>query len=354
MKKSLAVFMITILYVLPLSVSAQRGVATQTKAGKYEATVIYDAVNEFKQTNYEGSNHKSHDAHYVTTLHIQFVSSQSVKAIRHGGMRANDGFTTILPQPDPQATGRFSYTHSGELHTVSNDGYDIHTDVKEEAGYSGSLTKAGYIDAEFPDTGDEITSAGAGAGGIGSGFFKKILNYEEYVKAPGESAMQARKRWAAPEIDTDCSQDGTGTGQLIMTGKKSDIAQSPETACSVDFPITSGSFGVMTKVLTPEEMERDHNPWAGAKFAGSFASGKYTITLAKPNKPKDLNTEIQNGVNIYSETLSFGLTLTLAGATAQLSSTTDLSNSNLWAEVLMPDEKLRSSVGKFANEHTTN
>lgn len=344
MKESLAVFMITILYALPLSILAQRRAAAQTKAGKYEATVIYDAVDDFKQTNYEGSNYKSYNTHYTTKLHIQFVSSQSVKATRH------DGTTSVVEPLQPQTTGRFSYSHSGEEHHVSNDGYDIHYDSKEESGYAGVLSKASSIDTEFPDTGDEILDAGAGAGGIGNGSFKRTINREEYVQAPGTSAMQARKRNAAPEIDTEC-QDGTSTGPLVMTSKKSDGAQPPETACSVDFPITSGSFNVMTKVLTQEEMDKGDGAWAGAKFVGSFASGKYTITLAKTNKPKNWNTEIQNGINTYSATLSFGVTLTLAGATAGIFSSDSTTNSSFLAEVLIPDDKLRFSLLKSAGEN---
>lgn len=322
---------------------AQRGNATQTKAGKYDATVIYDAIDEFKQTNYEGSNYKSYEAHYTTKLHVQFVTSQSVKAIRHAPS------TSIVEPLQPQTSGRFSYSHSGEEHHVSNDGYDIHYDSKEESGYTGVLSKAGGIDTEFPDTGDEMLNAGAGAGGTGNGSFKRTINREEYVQAPGTSAMQAKKRNAAPEIDTEC-QDGTNTGPLVMTGKKSDGAQPPESACAVDFPITSGSFNVTTKDLTQEEMDKDDGAWGGAKFAGSFASGKYSITLAKTIKPKNWNTEVKNGTNTYSETLSFGVNLTLAGATAEIFSPGDPSNSNLWAEVLMPDDKVYSLVRRSGSE----
>ncbi|HEX3102031.1 MAG TPA: hypothetical protein VHQ01_09580 [Pyrinomonadaceae bacterium] len=343
MRKILAVFVITILYVLPLSVMAQRGSAAQTKAGKYEATVIYDAVDEFKQTNYEGSNYKSYEAHYTTKLHVQFVSTESVKAIRHAPT------TSIVEPLQPQTTGRFSYSHSGEEHHVSNDGYDIHYDSKEESGYAGVLSQAGGIDTEFPDTGDEMLNAGAGAGGTGNGSFKRTINREEYFQEPGTSAMQAKKRKAAPEIDTDC-QDGTGTGPLILR-VKSASGQPPETACSVDFPITSGSFNVTTKVLTQEEMDKDEGTWAGAKFIGSFASGKYSITLAKTIKPKSWQTEAQNGTNTYSETLSFGVNLTLAGAVAEIFSPGDPSNSNLWAEVLMPDDKLRPAVVKSGSKN---
>ena len=42
------------------------------------------------------------------------------------------------------------------------------------------------------------------------------------------------------------------------------------------------------------------------------------------------------------------------GVTAEIFSPADQSNANLLAEVLMPDEKLRSSVGKFANVYNTN
>src|SRR4051794_2634208 len=105
MKKFLVVFIITILHVLPLSALAQRASKAQTKAGKYEATVIYDAVDDYKQTNYEGSNYKSYDAHYTTKLHIQFQSMQNVKAIRH------DGTTSIVEPLEPQTTGKFSYSH---------------------------------------------------------------------------------------------------------------------------------------------------------------------------------------------------------------------------------------------------
>lgn len=338
MKKILAVFVITILYLLPLSALAQRRGAAQKKAGKYEANVIYDAVNEFKQTNYEGSNHKSYDANYTTKLHVEFQSSQSVEAIRH------DGTTSIVEPLEPQATGKFTYTHSGEEHQVSNDGYDLHTDTKEEAGYNGVLSEAGAVSAEFADTGDVMLNAQASAGGIGNGFFKRTINREEYVQVPGTSASQARKKYAAPEIDTEC-QDGANTGPLVMSGN-SDSAKPPESACRVKFPVSSGAFNVFTKALSLTEMEQDEGTWAGAKFTGSFASGKYTITLAQTLKPKTWNTEIQNGTNTFSETLSFALTLTLAGATAVIFLPVDASDSNLLAEVSVIEDELRSSIRK--------
>jgi hypothetical protein len=345
MKKILAVFVITILYVLPLSVLAQKRAAAQTKVGKYEANVIYDAVNEFKQTNFEGSNYKSYDANYTTKLHVQFQSSEGVgKVIRH------DGTTSIVEPSEPQATGKFSYTHSGEEHHVSNDGFDLHYDSKEDASYSGVLSKAGAIGAEFPDTGDQMLNAQASAGGIGSGSFKRTINREEYVQVPGTSVSQSRKQYAKPEIDTEC-QDGTNTGPLVMSGNL-DSTKPSESACAVDFPITSGAFNVFTKAMTMEEMQQDEGTWAGAKSTGSFASGKYELTLAVTLKPKTWNTEIQNGINTYSETLSFAVTLTLGSATAEIISPANTTDSNLLAEVLMSEDRLRFSLLKSADENS--
>ena len=334
MKKILAVFVITILYALPLSALAQKRAAAQTKVGKFEAPVIYDAVNEFKQTNYEGSNYKSYDAHYTTKMHIQYqISERVAKVIRH------DGKTSIVEPQEPQATGKFSYTHTGEEHHTTNDGFDLHYDSKEDAAYSGVISKAGSVSAEFPDTGDAMLNAQASAGGIGNGFFKRTINREEYVQIPGTSVSQSRKQYAKPEIDTDC-QDGANTGPLVMSGNL-DSTQPPETACAVELAVSSGGFNVFTKVMTLDEMQQDEGTWAAAKSTGSFASGKYEVTLAQTIKPKTWNTEIQNGINTYSETLSFSVTLTLAGSTAELFSPVDASDSNLLAEVFMSEDKLR-------------
>lgn len=339
MKKILAVFLITTLYALPLSILAQKRAAAQTKSGKYEATVIYDAIDEFKQTNYEGSNYKSYDAHYTTKMHIQYQVSERVnKVIRH------DGTTSIVEPLEPQATGKFSYTHTGEEHHVTNDGFDLHYDSKEDANYSGVISKNASVSAEFPDSGDQMLNAQAAAGGIGNGSFKKTSNHEEYVQSPGASASQSRKQYAKPEIDTDC-QDGANTGPLVMTGNL-DSTQPPETSCAVELSAGVAGFNVFTKALTLDEMQQDEGTWAGAKSTGSFASGKYELTLAQTLKPKTWNTEIQNGVNTFSETLSFAVTLTLAGATAEIFSPDAALDSNLLAEVFTTEDRLSYSFGK--------
>jgi hypothetical protein len=340
MKKILAVFVITILYALPLSVLAQRKSAPQTKTGKYEATVIYDAVNEFNQNNTEGTNYKSYNAHYTTKMHIQYQVSERVnKIIRH------DGTTSIVEPLEPQAIGKFSYTHTGEEHHVTNDGFDLHYDSKEDAAYSGVISKDGSVSAEFPDTGDAMLNAQASAGGIGNGFFKRTINREEYVQIPGTSVSQSRKQYAKPEIDTDC-QDGANTGPLVMTGNL-DATQPPETACAVELAASSAGFNVFTKVMTLDEMQQDEGTWAAAKSTGSFASGKYEVTLAQTLKPKTWNTEIQKGTNTFSETLSFSVTLTLAGATAEISSPGSALDSNLLAEVFTTEDRMR--VTQFAD-----
>ena len=85
--------------------------------------------------------------------------------------------------------------------------------------------------------------------------------------------------------------------------------------------------------------------WAAAKSTGSFVSGKYEITLAQTLKPKTWNTEIQNGINTFSETLSFAVTLTLGGAkTAEIFSPDNSLDSKLLAETLTTDDKLRFSI----------
>ena len=326
MKKVLAIFVITILYLLPLMAFAQRRNFEQTKLGEYSADVTYDAVNEFTQTNYEGSNYKSLNRHYISKFHVQFHSSQRVKVMRH------DNTTSIVELLETKGKGAFSYIHSGEEQHVSTD--DLQYNSTEEANFNGMISEAGTISGDFPERGDVMETAQASAKGKGNGFYKKIINQENWVYNP--QTGQNSKKNAEPEIDNRCQSGGYGPTFLELNGE-ADVTRPPETACAAEF---ATSFQVMTRAASPEELKH-RGAWGAAAFEGSFVSGKYKVSLMMTNKPDEYNTEIQNGKNVFTETLTFMVTLTLAGATAEIFSADKNLNSDILAEALMPDDKLR-------------
>lgn len=325
MKKILTVFVIAILHMLPLSVLAQRRAGPQTKVGKYLVDVAYDGVSDYEST--APGNGKSHNARYTAKTHIGYQVSQLEKAIRH------DNTTSLVEPSEPSGSGSFSYTLTGEEHNVSSD--DLHYDSTEQASFHGTISKAGAVGAEFPDTGDEITSAGVSASGDGSGSYKKIVNREEW--AYNGQTGKNDKKIMPPETDTLCNA-GSDLGPVPIHIKSADpdTTRPPESACSVD--LTYGA-NVMVRPLTAEELNHQ-GAWGGGAFVGSWASGKYKLSLTATHRPADYQQTDTTEKRSFAETLSFTLTLNLAGAAASLGARPDLPDLAMIAEAPTLEDEL--------------
>ena len=327
MKKFLAVSIIAVLYLSPLAVFAQRRTAAQTKVGKYVANYTYDAVNEFVVTKSANSSDKSVEGHYTTKVHAQFESSQLVKAKRH------DGFVSIIEPLAPQGSGTYSYTHSGEEHVVSSD--DLHYDSTEESSFHGTVTEAGAIEMEFPDSGENVEFAAASVSGSGVGAYKET-NRSETWEFNGNTIKNEKKKTTA--TDNNC-QVGHNVGQLElqMLSNQPDSTKPPESGCAMKFTLGDN---IATSKPTDEEIQSG-KVLSGASFLGSFATGQYKVSLTVTNKPVDQNAEVDGGKNTFTETKALTVTLTLAGKTAELFSPDKTSDTGFLADALLPEDRLR-------------
>ena len=327
MEKFLAGSIITIFYLTPLASFAQRRSTEQTKAGKMTATYTYDAVNEFVETKSASSSGKSADGHYTTKVYAQFESSQLVKAKQH------DGFVSIIEPLAPQGSGTYSYMHTGEEHLVSSD--DLHHDSTEESSFKGTVTEAGAIEMEFPDSGENVQSAGATVSGTGAGAYKETSRSEEWTYNPA-TVKNEKKMTSA--TDNGC-QVGHNVGQLElqMLSDEPDSAKPPESGCGMKFSIGDN---IATRKPTDEEIQSG-TVSSGASFNGSFAAGQYKVSLTVTNKPVEQNTEVDGGKNTFTETKVFTVTLTLAGKTAELFAPDQTSDFGFLADALLPEDKLR-------------
>lgn len=328
MNKFLAVSIIAVLYLSPLAVFAQRRGVEQTKVGKYVANYTYDAVNEFEVNKAASSSEKSHNGHYTTKVHAQFESSQLVKAKLH------DGFVSIIEPLAPQGSGTYSITHSGEEHIVSSD--DLHFDSTEESSFKGTVTEAGAIQMEFPDTGENVESANAGVSGTGVGAFKKTIRSEHW-EFNGNTTKNEKK--TNTEIDNSCQiGDNYNVSPPGMVSERPDSTKPPESGCSITFTLGDN---IATRKPTDEESQSGKVS-SGASFLGSFAAGQYKISLTVTNKPIDQNTDVDGGKSTLTETVAFTVTLTLAGKTAQLVSPDKTSDFGFLAStLLLPEDRLR-------------
>ena len=327
MKKFLAVAIIAVLYISPLTVFAQRQSTAQTKVGKMTASYTYDAVNDFVEIKSANSSDKSVNGHYTTKVHAQFESSQLVKAKHH------DGFVSIIEPLTPQGSGTYSYTHSGEEHIVSSD--DLHHDSTEESSFKGTVTEVGAVQMEFPDSGENVESAGATVSGTGVGAFNEMIRSESLV-FNGNTTKNEKK--ATTETDNGC-QVGHNVGQLElqMLSNEPDSTKPPESGCAMKFTLGDN---IATRKPTDEEIQSG-NVFSGASFLGSFAAGQYKVSLTVTNKPVDQNTEVDGGKNTFTETKVFTVTLTLAGKTAELFSPDKTSDFGFLADALLPDDRIR-------------
>lgn len=327
MKKILAGSIIAVLHLSPLVAFAQRRSPEQTKVGKMTASYTYDAVNEFVETKAASSSDKSVDGRFTTKIHARFESSQLVKAKRH------DGFVSIIEPLTPQGSGTYSYTHSGEEHIVSSD--DLHHDSTEESSFHGTVTEAGLVQMEFPDSGENVQSAGATVRGTGVGAYKETSRSEEWEYNPSTGKNQKK---TTPATDNGC-QVGHNVGQLElqMSSSEPDSTKPPESGCSMKFTLGDN---IATRKSTDEEIQSG-TVSSGASFNGSFAAGQYKVSLTVTNKPVDQNTEVDGGKNTFTETKVFTVTLTLAGKTAELFSPDKTSDSGFLADALLSEDRLR-------------
>lgn len=328
MKKFLAVSIIAILYLSPLAVFAQRRAAAKDQPGKYQAEYKYDAVEDKTETNPEGSNYKSFNRHSTTTAHAQFQSSELV-TVRH------TNFISIINNQTPQASGSCSINYSSEEHNVSKD--DLRYDETEQSAFSGTVTEANGLDMEFPDTGDTPQNAGAGAKGTGSGFYKKTSQGESWVYNP--NTIKNVKTMMPPETDTTCQQGDVAPVRITGgIGGDADSTKPPESACSGTFEIGGSMF---TRKRNAED-ENDGRFTGEATINGSFAAGKYKMSLTRTDKPFANNKTEGNLTETMTETWTLSVTLLLGGAaTTEISAPVGTFEPILTAETLMPDDRWR-------------
>ena len=333
MKKFLAVSIIAILYLSPLAVFAQRRTVAKDQPGKYQAEYKYDAVEDKTETNPEGSNYKSFNRHSTTTMHAQFQSSELV-TVRH------TNFISIFDNKTPQAGGTCSLTYSSEEHNVSSD--DLRYDATEQSAFTGTVTEAGGLDMEFPDTGDTPQNAGAGAKGTGSGFYKKTSQGESWVYNPDKG--QNFKKMMPPETDTTCQQGNVAPVRMTGgIGGDADSTKPPESACSGTFEIGGSMF---TRKRNAEDAN-DGTFIGEAAVNGSFAAGKYKMSLTRTDKPFANNRTKGDLTETMTETWTLTVTLLIGGAaTAEISAPAENCEPILTAETLMPDEKRRFLFGQ--------
>jgi hypothetical protein len=282
---------------MPLAAFGQKRAGPQTKAGKFQVDVEYTAVETQTSTKPSGSD-KSRNLTGITKMTVRYQAAMQIKALRH------DNMTSFIEPSTPAASGEFSYEHTAEDHSVSSD--DLHYDMSEKAAFHGVISTGNGIGYDLPDSGDGLNSVDSSVSADGSGSFAQQIKSEGFKYDP---ATGKNRKILENKTDTQCQ---TGTAMFLtlrMVSSDPDTARPPETACTGHLEI---GFNIHAK--RPDETKTDDSSdnWPAGASTGSFADGKYKLSLSGATRmPKDYQSD-QDGEKIaYTENLTFTATVNL-------------------------------------------
>lgn len=278
MRKTLSFVVITLLYMGPLAVFAQKAkAAPQTKIGRLEIRV--SSITEWNAKIDKKRGDNSTNGVYSVKSTADYKYSGTNKAVRRAGNVSTDASKA------ESTRGRFTYEYDGTLVERSSKGSV--TTILDKGSFAGEISEVGTGSVTMSGLGDGIQEMEISAFADVRGYYLKTIKTDGRALAD-RTCSSATFAMVVPEISQT----------------EPDKSMSPERACA-------------GKMRHSANVYRDLTPgyWSPLKVEGSFAAGSYQFSFTGSLFPAAYQKNEPGDVQTFKETLNVqGIWLLAAGS----------------------------------------